>query len=189
MCAYFEQDLTSEDVTHLLDALGLAQTACSRAHHRIRPTDPALVVDASGPRDAHFGLVRRTGSLLLNARIETLEVRPTFAPLLAAGRALVPMSGFDETGLLDGRRTRLHFLAPSQPLLALALVDAGDRFVLVTRAAPERWSEFHDRMPAFVATSDARAWLTDGTIVLDEPTLAVTRTGSNGGRHPGQAAL
>jgi len=188
MCAYFEQEVDRQELAALLEALGLDPSVGDEPPGAVRPTDPAIVIDQRGLRIARFGLAGPRRTLILNARVETLHERTTFRPLLEGGRCLVPMSSFEEPGVLGTRRTRMRFAPRSGRLIGVGL-RATHSFALVTRQAAPEWEAFHERMPALVDLEAGRAWLHEGVLTLLEPTLDATPIASNTGRHPGQAAL
>jgi len=188
MCAYFEQDLAKEELDRICEELGLGSQPGDEGPRSVRPTDPAVVIARGGLRVARFGFLGPSGALLMNARVETLEERATFRPLLTEGRCLVPMTSFEESGVRDGHRARMRFASPAGPVLGVGLLRE-DRFVLVTRQAGAEWVRFHERMPALVDLEAGRDWLAAGALTLAEPALAATPSGSSAGRHPGQAAL
>ncbi len=105
------------------------------------------------------------GSLLLNARAETLAQKPTFREAFLRRRCLVPATGFYEWEKRG--RARLPWLfrrADALPFAFAALwetdADGEPAAVLVTTEANARLAPIHDRMPALLTHADAcRAWL------------------------------
>jgi putative SOS response-associated peptidase YedK len=112
---------------------------------------------------------------IINARAETVMARPTFRPLLPAGRCLVLADGFLEWTGPVGRRRAVRFEHPDGTPLALAgLVRAdpeGLACVVLTVDANPDVAPVHDRMPALLRAEDWRRWLTPvpdpGTAPLD----------------------
>ncbi len=100
--------------------------------------------------------------LLINARSETVESRPTFRPLLAKSRCVVPLNGYYEWH----QQTRQpYYIRPHQddrPGWALGLYQMtpeGARLVILTRAATTELSAIHPRMPVLADRDLAEVWL------------------------------
>lgn len=160
MCSRFELNASSPD---LVRRFGLTVPPPRPLGAERRPTDPVLVIDARGARLMPWGLtVEWQAAPLINARAETLAAKPTFRPLLAGGRVLVPASAWWEW---PGRvKTRI---APvDAELFALAGLSDGRRVVIVTCAPPDALAAIHDRMPV-VLTPEAEAVWIDGTTPFD----------------------
>ena len=105
------------------------------------------------------------GSLLLNARAETLALKPAFREAFRRRRCLVPATGFYEWEKRG--RARLPWLfrrADALPFAFAALWQPGPdgepAAVLVTTEANALLAPIHERMPALLTRADAcRAWL------------------------------
>jgi putative SOS response-associated peptidase YedK len=122
------------------------------------------------------GEVPGAGSLLVNARAETLAVRPRFRDAYRLRRCLVPATGFYEWEKRG--RARLPWLfrrADGAPFVFAALwtpADHEDReagptarsaVAIVTTAANRLVEPLHDRMPViFTEAGACRAWLDTG---------------------------
>lgn len=123
----------------------------------IRPTDGAPVLAAAGWMARRWGLaVDWQSRPLINARLEGVDSRPTFRPLLRR-RVLVPATAWWEW---NAARLKMRMAPPDGGLLALAGLEDGDRFVILTRAASPGLATVHDRMPVL---ADA-GWLDGGPL-------------------------
>jgi putative SOS response-associated peptidase YedK len=108
---------------------------------------------------------RAPGSLLVNARAETLAEKPTFHEAFIRRRCLVPATGFYEWEKRG--RARLPWLfrrADAAPFAFAALwetnADGDPAAVLVTTGANALLAPIHERMPALlIRAEDCRAWL------------------------------
>ena len=113
------------------------------------------------PACLSWGFKGRGGTLLINARAETVTVRPTFADSVQARRCVLPASGFYEW---DGRRRKFRFTSEEGPLIYLAGIWRPDgdaeRFVIITREANDSMRPVHDRMPLMIARENVRDWIT-----------------------------
>lgn len=126
------------------------------------PTD-AVTVIGGGARLMPWGLVVEwQNAPVVNARAETLADRPTFRPLLARGRVLVPATAWWEWP----RRAKTRIAASDGEVLALAGLTDGERVVIVTCAPCEGLAAVHDRMPVVLASRAEAAWL-DGSLPFD----------------------
>jgi putative SOS response-associated peptidase YedK len=104
--------------------------------------------------------------------------RPAFADLVAHRRCLVPVDGFYEWRRLPSGR-QPWFLSPAAggPLVLAGLWDRwvapeGEALVtvtIVTVAANDDVGRLHDRMPAVLASDEARTrWLDPATVDPDQ---------------------
>lgn len=132
----------------------------------LRVVDDALVIE-----DAFWGY--RAGwavgkvPIAINARIEKLANR-YWGPLLKAGRAIVPASGWYEWTGEKGKKQPWHVhLRTGGPLFLAAIAarcevrehacEAG--FVIVTSDADGGMVDVHDRRPVAFSAADAALWL------------------------------
>jgi len=147
--------------------------------YNIAPTQPVVAVcgDASGKRvvrEFRWGLVpswSKTGTAgppLINARAETVVMRPTFRDAFARRRCLVPATGFFEWDR-GSRPARPSLFRPAAGgLWAFAGIWESwrspegrrvDSLAIVTVPANERIAPLHDRMPAILDRERHAAWL------------------------------
>ena len=110
---------------------------------------------------------------MINARAETLTERPAYRSLVAraSGRCLVPADGFYEwQQVKPGTKQPWRYtLADGEPFAFAGLCetwvppDGGEplrTFTIVTTEPNSLVAEVHDRMPAILATAEARGiWL------------------------------
>jgi putative SOS response-associated peptidase YedK len=113
--------------------------------------------------------------LAFNARAESLTARPTFRPLVARSRCLVPASGWYEWQAVAGSKTKQpwYITDPDGDEL-LGLAGLLDRWTdpdgtphaacaIVTKAAAtEDLRALHDHMPAVLLRTAEAAWLAPG---------------------------
>ena len=117
----------------------------------------------------------RIGSRLINARAETLTVKPAFAAAASRRRCLIPADGYYEWERRAGRPgTVPHFLhRPREPLWFAGVYEFwsdGRRprddpqrwlatFAIVTTTASDALGHIHDRSPLVVPPELRDAWL------------------------------
>jgi putative SOS response-associated peptidase YedK len=132
----------------------------------VRPTDPALVITAGGPRLLRFGLPSRWNKRpLINARAETVQQK--FASLLKQ-RCLIPASAWIEWQDYGAPRKRLWRLRPSHTIpFALAGLYADEAFLVLTCQAADEIAFIHDRMPVVLAPKWEQVWLAGDAAIAD----------------------
>lgn len=113
----------------------------------------------------------KANAVIINARCETLQEKPTFRKYLDSGRCIVPASGFYEwKAASDPKQKKDKYLIRSEGsrimyfagLYGSFLDKTGirtNRFVIITTDANEQMSEIHSRMPVVLDKSEAMAWL------------------------------
>lgn len=136
---------------------------------------------------SRWGLVPRWAkdtsgaSKLINARSESLDERPTYRPLLARHRCVVPVNGFYEWG--PDRNPRYIHDSSDLPLEFAGLwttwrspdgVDVRSCTVLTTESDGEL-AEIHHRMPVALDPLDRQAWLVPEPLHPDEIATVLDR--------------
>lgn len=151
-----------------------------RPRYNIAPTQAVLAVVNGEERRAtrfRWGLIpywakdATIGRKLINARAETVAVKPSFRHSLRRRRCLIPADGFYEWQVKDGRKQPLRIVPANGPLFAFA--GLWDRWespegqevlscVIITTAANDFMRPIHDRMPAILSPKDYDLWLDAG---------------------------
>jgi len=151
--------------------------------YNIKPTEPIVVIrEEHGRRTAQlarWGLVPRwvkdprQFSLLINARIEGIEEKPSFSEAVRRHRCVVPASGYYEWYTApDGRKQPYYVtLADGAPMAFAGLFttwegpngEEVDTAAIVTVPAGPDLVHIHPRTPAILQGEDIDRWLdTDG---------------------------
>ena len=191
MCGRYAITLPPEAVRAFF---GFAETPNFPPRFNIAPTQPIPVVFAE-PRSAgcrrHFQLMRwgflpgfakdpQTFPLLVNARAETLAMRPSFRAALTRRRCLIIADGFYQwrQGGARGAPKRPYLVRPvDRGLMGFAGLyetycdpTGGeiDTALIITTAANALMSQLHDRMPAILEREDFAAWLDVDGVDADE---------------------
>lgn len=110
----------------------------------------------------------KIGYSMINARVETLNEKPSFRNLIAKNRCLVPMDGFYEwTG--EGKdKQPYRIIAKDQEVFCCAgLFDTWKSpdgkivhsYTIITLPANEFMLNLHDRMPAMLSAEMEKLWL------------------------------
>lgn len=130
-----------------------------------------------------------TGYRLINARAETVAVKPAFRAAYRARRCLIPADGFYEwarqgaakrpylIGRKDGGMMAFaglweHWFVPDAIALPRSLAelqpgDAVESCTILTTAANERLASLHHRMPVILAPESFDPWLDGQAVALD----------------------
>lgn len=145
--------------------------------YNIAPTQMAPVVRSSGTGreivSLRWGLVPAwakeiAGAPLINARGESVAVKPSFRAAFAKRRCLVPTDGFYEWQVLSGGKQPWRIGRRDGEAFALAGIWESWRapdgatvesYAIVTTTANEELSHLHDRMPVILAAGDHEQWL------------------------------
>jgi len=199
--------------------------------HNVAPTKQAPVVLARPPREDHdaparrqlrlltWGLVPswakdpRGGARMINARVESVADKPSFARALAARRCLVPARGWYEwqssptardakgkarkqpffTARSDGRSVAMAGLYefwldpsaadPDDPLAWLTT------FAVITGPAEPGLDRIHDRQPLVLEPDEWQAWLDPATGAADVLGLLEQRAPGRFTAHPVSTAV
>lgn len=160
MCSRFE---LKADSAGLMRRFGLTVPPPWPLGAERRPTDPIVVIGGDGAGLLPWGLtVEWQTAPLINARAETLAAKPTFRPLLAGGRVLVPATSWWEWP----QRLKTRVFPSGRELFAFAGLSDGRRVVIVTCVPSAGLAAVHDRMPV-VLSPEAEAIWTDGSLPFE----------------------
>lgn len=164
----------------IISQLVSAFPGVSLAQGRISPSMTAPALLSSGPVPMRFGMTlsARKG-LLLNARSETADQSPLFAPMMQGARCLIPANDFYEW---DSAKRPHTFHPPPGQLLYMAGLYMRAKplpcYVILTREADEAVSPIHHRMPLLMSSAEyCEAWLRSPALALEllriEPDLSL----------------
>jgi len=177
MCGRFALTLPTEAMAQLFDALP-SNDLPEGERFNICPTQQiAVVTSDEGTRRLrpmrwgflpHWYKTLTGGPLLINARAETVAVKPAFRAACRARRCLVPASGFYEwTKDAGGKRLPWYFHNPTgAPLVFAGIWQDWERddiafttCAVVTTEAGASMSQIHHREPVTLAAGDWGKWL------------------------------
>lgn len=162
---------------HLSDRFNLAAKPMLVAdNYNVAPGQSMpVVINRQGKNLAElmqWGLVpkwiAKPGLRLINARAESLFIRPTWGQIVKQCRCIVPANGFYEWKMADGIKQPFYIQLKNQQFIAFAglwnsVKDAEGyeikTFSIITTKANEKMSEIHDRMPVILKPEDESRWL------------------------------
>lgn len=192
MCGrYALAALKDEVVTEFnIETLTPSATATTLpADWNIAPTKDIYLIKASdGPRVldiASWGLIApwsrddqaalRSQSMAINARSESVHIKPTFRDSFRARRCLVPASGYYEWATELGqypRKQPIYISSREEKLLAFSGIysywrsESGElkqSVAIITRDAVGELAKVHNRMPLFLPRDRWERWLDGDT--------------------------
>ena len=177
MCGRFALSENGEAQLHSL-AAALSNDLPALPNYNICPTDQVCsVISVDGVRRMtpmrwgfipHWYRSTTSGPLLINARAESLAVKPAFRAACRERRCLIPASGFYEwTKGEDGKRLPWYAAPPDGRLIAFAgLWQAWSNtegtintLAIVTTEANADLAAIHHRAPLVIEPSDHALWL------------------------------
>lgn len=180
MCGRFVQALSFNILAalYMLDNLMVIEP-----RYNLAPSQHALVVRLN-PQQGNRELVRLQWGLIpswareergankpINARAETISLKPSFRAAFRERRALIPASGYYEWQQTGGRKQPYYVHSRDERPLSLGGIwerwEQGgvirETFAIITTAAPGRMGELHNRMPLILPEPAFERWLAGGT--------------------------
>ena len=147
-----------------------------RPRYNIAPTQPVLVVRASGSgrtiSSVRWGLIPSwatdPSASQINARSETLLDKPSFRDSFELRRCLIPADGFYEWKRSGKTRQPFHFGMKDDSVFAFAGIwdrwipqtgPAIESCAILTTAPNQLLNDVHDRMPAILGSEHWHEWL------------------------------
>jgi putative SOS response-associated peptidase YedK len=171
MCGRFTQTKSHAEVLEALGEIELPPLFCGR--YNIAPTQPVAVIRQDMPTRAEeciWGFEHpHSRAPIINARCETLDVRPMFKNLLSLNRCLIPADGFYEW---KGKQP-YYFQLPDKQLFAFGGLWHNGRCTIITRTTDSNMQDIHDRMPLILPFCHWNSWLE--RFHLPEPPQLIAR--------------
>ncbi len=123
---------------------------------------------------ARFGLLPhwakdpKIANMMINARAETVDKKPSYAKPLRESRVGILADGYYEWFDNGKEKTPFYFrLKSGEPFLFAGLMDENDKaeeepiktFTIITTEAPNELSKIHQRVPVILKPSTENQWL------------------------------
>ncbi len=114
----------------------------------------------------------KRGNRMINARVETVAIKPSFKHILKTNRCLVPCSGFYEWKIIDKRKVPYYIgLKNSKTFCLAGLYDVwrdseGNNlktFTIITTQPNNTLKPIHNRMPVILHEELEDQWLSTKT--------------------------
>jgi putative SOS response-associated peptidase YedK len=158
---------------------GVDVPADYQPHYNIAPTQPVPIIGLDGEGEQKLAFVRwglvpfwaespKDVKHTINARAESLLLKPAFREAFLNRRCLVIADGFYEWQRKDGKKQPFRFHLHGDKLFAFAGVwerwkGEGEEplysCAIVTTAASSLVEPIHDRMPAILTPEQRNLWL------------------------------
>lgn len=183
MCARYNIRFSNRDLKKFLDVT----SEPFALRYNVSPTQMVLTVNRENgeriARQRKWGLIpswskdTKLAATMINARSETVAVKPAFRSAVKKRRCLIPTSGFYEwTGPPKAKQPWLIEFETEEPMIFAGLWESWkspegqtiESCTILTTAANAFMSEVHDRMPLIVGEEDWDFWL-DPEINTAEP--------------------
>jgi len=176
MCGRFDLHIPKEV---LEKTLGVTFLHDIHPHYNIAPSQQVAVIRTSlaGIRSMEYmrwGLIPSwakdpsIGSRMINARSETVDVKPAFRTALKHRRCIVPANGFYEWEEVDGKKKPLYVkMKDDTPMLFAGLWDHWktpegniiESCTILTTSSNDLIRPLHDRMPLILDVTGSDLWL------------------------------
>jgi putative SOS response-associated peptidase YedK len=163
MCGRFTQTKASLEKAEQLVNIDLPPLFQGR--YNIAPTQPVAAIRTEVPdriTSSTWGFPAPQGTLVINARMETLREKPLFRNLLEDRRCLILADGFYEWKA----KQPYYFQLPDRALFAFAGLwrpraddPATNECVIITRPAGPEVKPIHDRMPVILRPDAWPDWI------------------------------
>ena len=193
MCGRYNLRTPMAELAELFDALPVAdwESWWIRPRFNIAPTQTVPVIRVNhGQRrisGLRWGLIpfwakdSSIGSRMINARAETIAVKPAFRSAFKRRRCVVPVDGFFEWQKRgQAAKQPFHIMSRNEKPLALAGIweswtdkdrETVESVAIVTTQPNELMARLHDRMPVILSSEVMSRWLDpdfDDTARLEE---------------------
>lgn len=182
MCGRFS---LSQDPSGFLEQLGVENAMPFRPRYNIAPSQPVLtVVEPPGlaPRagEMQWGLIPRWTKAgdrrpraLINARSETVHIKPSFRESFRRRRCVLPADGFYEWKTMPDGKTKVPYRITLKDNRLFAFAGIWDRWTdpegntvyscaLLTTTPNVLVAQIHNRMPVILDADGISLWLDPG---------------------------
>lgn len=99
-------------------------------------------------------------NLIINAKAETVSVKPMFANAFAHNRVIVPCSGWYEWREEQGKKVKYLFSLENSQVMYMAGIALANttKLVTLTTRPTKQCEEYHHRMPLLIDASSVLTW-------------------------------
>ncbi|MFV0364236.1 MAG: SOS response-associated peptidase [Suipraeoptans sp.] len=164
MCGrYYVDDETAKEIERMVNKLDKRFEVKIKTD--IYPTNSAPIIISNDKKELalshmNWGFSVTGNSLVINAKTETITLRPMFSDSIKERRCLVPAKGFYEWNM---QKEKASFESVSGGTLLLAgvykLIENKICFVIITTEANDSVINTHERMPLTIPIDSVSKWL------------------------------
>lgn len=168
MCGrFYIDDETMQEIEKIARKIDRAAAGTRDIH----PSEPALVITACRKEAVlqalkwGYAAVSKGGSVIFNARSESVQDKPLFSYDFENRRCIIPAAGFYEWKKTGKEKEKYSFFAKGKPLFLAGIYHKypeGSSFTILTRQAEGCMEGIHDRMPVILTRGDIEKWLFSG---------------------------
>ena len=180
MCGRYVNKNSFEDIEKLFQADLIQSPSISiQPSYNICPTQYSPVVVSAGEKyymeNMHWGLIpswskdSKFATNLINARIETVQEKPSFKGLINTSRCIVIASGYYEWVQTDSGKQPYYIQGEDNVLPIAGLWTRWNdtkNFTIITKSANSSVSNIHHRMPLIIEKNHIKSFL-DHSIKFD----------------------
>ena len=180
MCGRYVNKNSFEDIEKLFQADLIQSPSISiQPSYNICPTQYSPVVVSAGEKyymeNMHWGLIpswskdSKFATNLINARIETIQEKPSFKGLINTSRCIVIASGYYEWVQTDSGKQPYYIQGEDNVLPIAGLWTRWNdtkTFTIITKSANSNISNIHHRMPLIIEQNHIKSFL-DHSIKFD----------------------
>ena len=108
----------------------------------------------------------------INARVESIDIKPSFRQAFKSNRCIIPASGYYEWKLINGKKQPFFIYSPTELIIGLAGVwgawrqpngEMIETVAIMTQPAFQNIAHIHERMPVLINESQQACWLDNKT--------------------------
>jgi putative SOS response-associated peptidase YedK len=176
MCGRFDLHLPREAIAGIF---GITIVQDIQPRYNIAPTQQVVVIRTYPDATRHLDLLKwglipswakdpSIGSRMINARSETVDVKPAFRTALKHRRCIIPANGFYEWREVSGKKHPLYVKLKSNDLMMFAGLwdhwkspegEVIESCTILTTTTNDLIKPLHDRMPVILEPKDIDLWL------------------------------
>jgi putative SOS response-associated peptidase YedK len=176
MCGRYDLHLPRELIA---DIFGITIVQDIQPRYNIAPTQQVVVIRTYPDGTRHLDLLKwglipswakdpSIGSRMINARSETVDIKPAFRTALKHRRCIIPGNGFYEWREVAGKKHPLYVKLKGNNLMIFAGLwdhwktpegEVIESCTILTTTTNDLIKHIHDRMPVILEPKDIDLWL------------------------------
>lgn len=169
MCGRFFLNITPEELENKYGIKNIPQEI-KLNRKEIFPSDDSLVVYENNKKVGLMNWGFRpsySNNLVINARSETVHKKKLFKESFHTRRCLILANGFYEWKKEASKKEKYYITSQNDNLISLAgiydsfSIDGKQKlaFCILTKDAPQKLINIHDRIPVIIKKEDEKEWL------------------------------
>ena len=174
MCGRFQLKIDARMLAKIFDAALTVDSFEFKGEIFPSQEAPVIIYNPEKDKKRRLGLMKWgfklpfSSNLIINARSETVDEKPTFKKSFQKKRCIIPAGAFFEWSGPKGNKTKHKITVKSQDIFALAGIydkfsaDNKEKtwaFTIITTEASSQLSGIHSRMPAILTKPEVDSWL------------------------------